>query len=251
MPRQSSQLELPFGVAYRAQQSRRHIQLGSRIVTYILTRERRRNLSMTIDHRGLRVGASCSVSIDDIEQFVRTHSGWVLRKLDEWQRHFAGAPKLALRDGEQIPLVGGLRALRIRQGANRVLFDESEIVLEARRATDVAALLTRGLRDYAHQLFEQRLARFAPGVGRPVPRLTLSTADTRWGSCSAKGGIRLNWRLVHLPLGLIDYVAAHELAHLIEMNHSPRFWAVVERMYPEYRVARAQLKSCAAQIPEF
>jgi predicted metal-dependent hydrolase len=71
----------------------------------------------------------------------------------------------------------------------------------------------------------------------------LSSAATRWGSCTADGKIRLNWRLVHFPMSLIDYVVAHELAHLKEMNHSPRFWDTVESIFPEFREAREQLRS--------
>jgi hypothetical protein len=77
----------------------------------------------------------------------------------------------------------------------------------------------------------------------------LSSARTRWGSCSSRSGIRLHWRLIHLPPALIDYVVAHEVAHLLEMNHSPRFWAVVERLYPDWRAARADLRKAAAGLP--
>lgn len=205
---------------------------------------------MTIDHRGLRVGAPRHLSHDDIEGFIRSHGEWVLRKLDDWQQNCL-VPKLVLRDGEQIPLVGDPFVLRVRMGANQVRFEASQIVLEARRAADLPLLLSRGLREYARELFQRRLAMYAPRVACAVPRLTLSSAQTRWGSCSEKSGIRLNWRLVHLPMQLVDYVVVHELAHLIEMNHSPRFWAVVERAYPDYRDARAQLRSRAASIPQF
>ncbi|HNB07544.1 MAG TPA: DUF45 domain-containing protein, partial [Thauera aminoaromatica] len=82
-----------------------------------------------------------------------------------------------------------------------------------------------------------------------VPPVSLSSAATRWGSCSTRSGIRLHWRLIHLEPALIDYVVAHEVAHLAEMNHSPRFWAVVERLYPDWRAARAALRSAAATLP--
>ena len=82
-----------------------------------------------------------------------------------------------------------------------------------------------------------------------MPAVRLSNARTRWGSCSSRSGIRLHWRLVHLSPALIDYVVAHEVAHLVEMNHSPRFWAVVERLYPDWREARAALRRAAATLP--
>ena len=74
-----------------------------------------------------------------------------------------------------------------------------------------------------------------------VTRLSLSSAATRWGSANANGAIRLHWRLIHFPLATIDYVVAHELAHLREMNHSPRFWNVVRSVVPEYEAARREL----------
>jgi predicted metal-dependent hydrolase len=73
-------------------------------------------------------------------------------------------------------------------------------------------------------------------------RLSLSSAQTRWGSASSNGTIRLNWRLIHFPMSSIDYVVAHELAHLREMNHSPRFWDVVRSVLPDYEQLRGSLR---------
>ena len=88
-------------------------------------------------------------------------------------------------------------------------------------------------------------------LGVAPPPLTLSAARTRWGSCSLKTGIRLNWRLIHFPPHVIDYVVAHELAHLREMNHSPSFWAVVGQLFPTYKAARADLKKLATTCPRW
>ena len=83
------------------------------------------------------------------------------------------------------------------------------------------------------------------------PPLSLTSARTRWGSCSRRSGIRLNWRLIHAPLPLIDYVLAHELAHLKEMNHTARFWTEVGRLYPDWQVARRDLRSFGETLPRF
>ena len=83
---------------------------------------------------------------------------------------------------------------------------------------------------------------FTERLGVRYTRLSLSSAQTRWGSASADGSIRLNWRLIHFALHTIDYVVAHELAHLREMNHSPRFWDVVRSVLPDYERARGVLK---------
>ena len=97
--------------------------------------------------------------------------------------------------------------------------------------------------------YRGRIEEYCHRLGLPVPAVRLSNARTRWGSCSSRSGIRLHWRLVHLSPALIDYVVAHEVAHLVEMNHSPRFWAVVERLYPDWREARAALRRAAATLP--
>jgi predicted metal-dependent hydrolase len=99
-------------------------------------------------------------------------------------------------------------------------------------------------------LFHARAMQLFPGDAASLPRVALSNARTRWGSCSTRTGLRFNWRLIHLHLPLVDYVVAHELAHLREMNHSERFWHQVERLYPGYREARRALRVRAATIPQ-
>jgi len=94
----------------------------------------------------------------------------------------------------------------------------------------------------ARQLFIERLDHFAPQLGVQWRKLSLSNAGTRWGSARTDGSIRLNWRLVHLRLPVIDYVVAHELAHLRLMDHSPRFWETVGSVMPDYAERRGQLR---------
>jgi len=244
------QLELPFfRRAAPPQDSLRHIQLGSRVVDYRLIRSGRRTLGMTIDQRGLRVGASPRTSLADIERFLRENAAWVLKKLDEWHGH-GRARHLAVCDGALIPLLGEDCVLRIEPGANRVRWIGHTLILQARPDADLRQLARRALRQRAQEVFAERTAHFAARMHRASPRVALSNAQTRWGSCSEKTGIRLSWRLIHAPLRLIDYVVAHEMAHLVEMNHSPRFWKVVERLCPDYRSARDELKRLAVTCPQ-
>jgi predicted metal-dependent hydrolase len=97
------------------------------------------------------------------------------------------------------------------------------------------------LQRQARRLFEERCAHFAPRLNVRVRRLSLSSAATRWGSASSDGSIWLHWRLIHFTLSVIDYVVAHELAHLREMNHSRAFWDVVRSVVPDYQRARRVL----------
>jgi len=143
--------------------------------------------------------------------------------------------------------------LRLVRGNNRVVWHESgaQPVLELalRAGGDARQVLLRGLQQRALGLFCHRVEEFCLRLGHPVPAVGLSNARTRWGSCSSRSGIRLHWRLVHLPLALIDYVVAHEVAHLVEMNHSPRFWSVVASLYPDHVAARRALRQAAAGLP--
>lgn len=91
--------------------------------------------------------------------------------------------------------------------------------------------------------FNKRVEWYANMLGVPAPSVRLSRAKTRWGSCNSHGVIRLNWRLIQMPIHLVDYVVAHELAHLIEMNHSPVFWHLVKSIFPDYQAARLELKT--------
>lgn len=231
-----------------AQSSRlRHLIVGGQIVAYTLRRDRRR-LSLRIDERGLSVGAPRSVTLAEIEAFVREHGAWVLEKLAACAAQ--GARRhLRIGDGARLPLLGGEVCVRVTFGANRGYWNEQELWLAARPDSDLSALARRALQRRALEHFRPRLVEMARRLGLSPPPLALSSARTRWGSCSLHSGIRLNWRLIHLAPETIDYVIAHEVAHLVEMNHSPRFWQVVERLYPDWRVARARLRHEGASLP--
>jgi predicted metal-dependent hydrolase len=97
--------------------------------------------------------------------------------------------------------------------------------------------------------FHGRIEAMSQRHGLRVSSVGISNAQTRWGSCAAAGRILLSWRLMLLPPHIVDYVVAHELAHLRELNHSPRFWEVVGRLYPSYHSARRELSSLARSLP--
>lgn len=232
----------------------RHLLLSGRLVAYRLRRDRRR-LSMRIDERGLHVNAPRGIALADIEAFVAGHRDWVLAKLDEYAGQ-AARRHLPIHDGARLPVLGTEVEVRVTAGNNRGLWQTAEsggderLWLAVRPAADLAALARRALQRRALEYFRPRLADAAARLGRPMPPLALSSARARWGSCSAKSGIRLNWRLIHLPSAPIDYVIVHEAAHLVEMNHGPRFWATVEGLCPDWQQARADLKRLGPALPQ-
>lgn len=96
----------------------------------------------------------------------------------------------------------------------------------------------------AMEVFPERIAYYAEIMGVTYGRVTLREQKTRWGSCSSNGNLNFNWKLVLMPREILDYVVVHELAHRIEMNHSERFWKIVEDVLPDYREHRKWLKEC-------
>jgi predicted metal-dependent hydrolase len=133
-------------------------------------------------------------------------------------------------------------------GHNRTRWIGDTLVIEARPGAALNTLAQRALQKRALTHFAERLNHFAPQLNLAPPALGLSSARTRWGSCSTLSGIRLNWRLIHLPPHLGDYVVVHELAHLHHMNHSKRFWSTVARVYPDWPSARDELRAVAKTL---
>lgn len=245
------QLDLPLaGVAVASGEEMRRITLGDRIVPYLLRRGARRTIGLSIDHRGLRVGAPRRTSLTEVEALIRRHADWVVDKLDEWRTRRRPEP-LQIADGTRIPFLDGELEIRLAVGANRAIWGQGTLTLCLKPGCAPGQLLERALRERAREYFAERLIRHAPLLEVDCPPLALSSARTRWGSCSRKSGIRLNWRLIHFPPAIIDYVVVHELAHLRQMNHGPRFWALVETVCPDYRRIRVELQRRAAHIPHW
>ncbi|OZA42650.1 MAG: hypothetical protein B7X81_12600 [Hydrogenophilales bacterium 17-61-76] len=133
------------------------------------------------------------------------------------------------------------------------LFDDvrrcgNTLRVQASSGSDPYSLVRDWLQARADRLLAWRLARLARKLGRAPSHFALSNAQTQWGSCTRRGHVRLNWRLVQAPLAIIDYVAAHELAHLVHLDHSPRFWAQVAMLCPDALTRRAELRRMGATL---
>lgn len=232
----------------------RRITLSDRVVPYKIKRRNRRSLSMMIDHRGLRILGPMRVTLRDVEQLIYAHEAWILKKLDEWREE--RAPRYwSLHRKEPLPYLGASLPVVTRLHSlskPKLHLEDTQLILSTHDPADAVRnhrALLLWLRTRALDCFEKRIEHYSNQLGVPIPPLSLTQAKTRWGSCSSRGHIRLNWRLIHLPLPLIDYVVAHELAHLKEMNHSPRFWAIVETMVPDCKTARRDLRQQSALLP--
>ena len=239
----------------------REIRLDEHVVGYALKRARRRSIGFIVGPEGLSVSAPKWVGLHDIEAALHEKARWILRKLQEQHARArrVQSARVDWRDGTTIPFLGETvvividpRAGLAKQGATlnteaRALPGVPRLALHIRLPHGAAPEQIRGvvqswLQRQARRIFDERCSFFAARLEVRMTRLSLSSAQTRWGSASADGSIRLNWRLVHFAMSSIDYVVAHELAHLREMNHSPQFWDVVRSVLPEFEQARDQLK---------
>jgi predicted metal-dependent hydrolase len=222
------------------------IELGGRAVEYRFARRRRRTLGITIDASGLRVAAPLRASWREIERFMRDKERWILRKLDEW----AATPRgdvVRGKTGEVVPVFGAPRVIEVRKGRRAVEEVDGRLIISSRgRMLDV---LVAWLKGQTLATLRPRAAHYSALLGLPTPTVGISNARTQWGVCTERGAIRLSWRLAHIGPALGDYVVAHEVAHLVELNHSHRYWTLLERLYPAWREARERLELSARTLP--
>lgn len=223
--------------------------LAGQHITYTLKRSsKRRSIGLRIDDRGLTVSMPLRASETWLHSVLQDKADWVVEKLDGWQMR--KPVETHWRDGETIAYLGELLTLRVvhslfsapvqcRGSALWVFVTHDDDAVQIERA------VTNWYRHEAQQLYEQRVAHYAPLLDAAPREVKLSAAKTQWGCCTARGTVRLNVQLIKLPLRLIDYVVVHELAHLREMNHSAAFWRVVGSVCPNYARLRSELKAVA------
>jgi predicted metal-dependent hydrolase len=240
------------------QAQRRIVLAGGHRVAYVLQRSRRRSIGFAVCTEGLTVSAPRWLGQGELDAALHAKAPWILRKLQEQRQRGQrlAAARVDWREGATLPFLGQTLTLvldpRITgarlQGAEQPLPGVPHLTLhlglpQQAQPQQLRDAVQAWLQRQARRVFEERCAVYAPRLGVQVRRLALSSATTRWGSASADGSVRLNWRLVHFAVPLIDYVVTHELAHLREMNHSPAFWDVVRSALPGFEAARGQLRS--------
>ena len=242
---------------FRHPQADREIRLKEHLVAYALKRARRRIIGFIAGIEGLSVNAPRWVGIGDIEAALHEKAAWILKKLREQQERGQRlqAAKVDWRDGTGIPFLGETAIIVLDPRTTGAVLNTDATALpgvprlmlhiglpHTAAREQIRDAVQSWLQRQARRVFEERCRLFTERLGVRYKRLALSSAQTRWGSANADGSIRLNWRLIHFALHTIDYVVAHELAHLREMNHSPRFWDVVRSVVPDYERARDVLK---------
>jgi predicted metal-dependent hydrolase len=203
--------------------------------------DRARRIRVSVDpERGVQVTLPRRARLRDAAAAVAELRPWIERRMAEVDAARARAAQL----GDAIPYLGGTLELQAEPGRTRV--HRAGDVL--RVPPDDPAAVERWLRRAARGELEPRAHRAAAAVGVRVARVSIHDPRTRWGSCSSNGSLSFSWRLVLAPEEVLDYVVWHEVCHLREMNHSPRFWALVARHCPGYEGPRRWLRDNATAL---
>ena len=242
---------------FRHPKASRETTLAGHRVAYEFRRSRRRTIGFVVGPEGLTVSAPRWVGSAEVDAALREKARWILRKLQEQAdraRRLAQA-RIDWHDGTAVPYLGETLIVVVDPRVAGAELHTAEDTLpgvprltlhvgvsQSAAPEQIREAVQGWLQRRARAVFEDRCTEFSARLGVQVHRLTLSSASTRWGSASVDGSIRLNWRLIHFGLPVIDYVVVHELAHLRVMDHSPRFWDVVGSLVPDYRSRRAALQ---------
>lgn len=197
---------------------------------------RARRFSLRVSRLDGRVTLSLPPGAREAEAmaFARQQEPWIRRAL-------ADLPQTATVGlGALVPVEG--RLLRLDAGPGRLIRIDGDSLLIPGNPAQAGVRAGAFLKHLARDRLTEASDRYARMIGRPYSRLTLRDTRSRWGSCTADGALMYSWRLAMAPPAVLDYVAAHEVAHLAQMNHSPAFWAVVARLVPGYAAHRRWLK---------
>jgi predicted metal-dependent hydrolase len=219
------------------------IRIGEPAIEIRLRRSSRaRRMTLRVAHAGTGPTLTLppGVPIAKARAFLSDQEGWL-------RRHMAARPAGGVvGDGTVLPFGGG--TLTIRAAAGRGTVHREGVLAVPGPADGHAARVAAWLREEARSACVAAVDRHASSLGRKPGRISLRDPRSRWGSCTAGGDLMFSWRLIMAPAAVLDYVVAHEVAHLAELNHSPRFWAVVRRLCPDYQAPRDWLRRNGAAL---
>ena len=224
---------------------KREIRFQGKKLEYTLIQAPRRDvLIQALEGNLTRVYAPKRMPLSEIDALVGRRAGEIL----SMQQALAPAP---LRSGECVRVEGRPRRLRLEKGTRESFLKETEWVLfcpDPENARQVRDRARSFLAEMALARIRERLEVYAPRIGVSYGRVTVRNQRTRWGSCSAKGNLNFNWRLILAPEKCLEYVVIHELCHRREFNHSARFWDLVQRQMRDYQVWKDYLKKNGAGL---
>lgn len=234
----------------------REVETPAQAIGFVLRRSRRNSIGLTVGDDGIVVTAPKWVTLAQVDGAVREKARWLLDKMRQRHRRQQqlAVAETQWRDGGRVPYLGQPIVLRLGHAGHGHVLDGDAAAPQAGQCLRLALpadaeqarvrdTVHAWLQNMARQRFEPRLQHFLQRSGATMQRWRLSSANTRWGSCNSDGNIMLNWRLIHFEPAIIDYVVAHEVAHLRHLHHGPAFWQEVERLLPGFESARQSLRN--------
>lgn len=212
------------------------------VIVNRMIRSKRRTIALIVERDGsVTVRLPLKTSTRAIEEFVQKHAEWVKKKQAELQSMVPKQPH-QYQPGERFLYLGQSYPLEIVKDVRKKLVLEESFKLAESEQSHAEALFQEWYRKQARKIIAERVSFYAQQHAVEIGKVRITSARTRWGSCSSKGTLSFSWRLLMTPPDVIDYVVIHELAHMIHHNHSKRFWNLVEKWMPDYRERRKQLR---------
>jgi len=219
-------------------------------VNYILTRSKRKTVALYIRNGGLEVRAPLKVSKHDIDRFVVSKENWIKDRLTRSKEQLTRRENFSLDYGDLITYRGKQYPVA-EKICNGLGFDGKQFYISpGLQPEQIKAACIQIYRTLAKHDLTEKTLNFAKKMSVVPSVVKINGAKTRWGSCSSKRSLNFSWRLIMAEEEVIDYVIVHELAHILEMNHSEQFWAIVEKVLPDYRKRKAKLKQLHQKLSE-
>ncbi|WP_062306008.1 M48 family metallopeptidase [Alicyclobacillus sendaiensis] len=216
------------------------IEIGQDVMTIRVRTGKRtqKRIVLRADERGFSVSAPPWARSRDVEQVIRQNLDW----LREAHAKAAAAKPKRLAEGDEVQILGRWYVIRAWTKAHGGVDHERRTVWVPAHEDGVHAQVYFLLRELARRHLLARGAMWAEQMALRPTRMAIKAQRSRWGSCTSKGHIYLNWKLIQAPEAVVDYVIVHELAHLVHLNHGPEFWGLVARFQPDWKAQRAWLR---------
>lgn len=212
-------------------------------IKYKLVRSNRRSVALIVTReRGIIVRAPYSMSADLIDRFVREKQDWIRKKLDNFKSENLVRKSKEFRDGEEFPYLGRMYKLKITGGVENVVDIKDELLFDSRYNNYIPQVLKVFYKLKAYEYLNERAKLLSEKTGLKYKSLKITVGKKRLGTCSVDNRLTFSYLLVMMPEEISDYIIYHELSHIKEKNHSPRFWEVVKKYVPDYRQKKKWLK---------
>ena len=214
---------------------------------YVLVRSKRKSLALYVRGGVLEVRAPLAMPKREIEKFIVSKGKWIAGKLAASEKQTKSRENFQLDYGDKVLYLGSEYPVEAKQG-NLVGFDNGFFMPPGLSAEEIKSACVQIYRLLAKREMTIRALRFSKLMNVTPAAVKINGAKTRWGSCSTNKSLNFSWRLIMSDSDVVDYVVVHELAHLIEMNHSDRFWAIVESVLPDYPIRKKRLKELSGRL---